>query len=80
MTATPTRVYSTRELAELLNDHDRKHPLHRSNCGCHNGLIKATRELFAATSRPPMPIQQPGPRPYVPPDVRRGTTKGDGRR
>jgi hypothetical protein len=81
VTAAPqAKIYSTRELADMLNEHDRKHPSHRSNCGCGHGLIKAARDLFARTLPPPIPIQQPGPRPYVPPDVRRGTTKGVGRR
>jgi hypothetical protein len=79
MTAAPqARIYTLRELADLLAQHDREHPKHGENCGCRHGLIWAARMLFASTARP-APVAVFEPRPYVPPDVRRGTTRGSER-
>lgn len=69
-------IYSTRELVALLTEHDREHPDHGNECTCRQGLIKAIRILLASKTRP-VPVVVNAPRPYVPPDVLRGTTKGE---
>ncbi|MGH9961828.1 MAG: hypothetical protein ACREBC_32645, partial [Pyrinomonadaceae bacterium] len=68
-------IYSTRELAKLLAEHDQGHPDHGNDCTCHHGLFKAARTLFASTARP-VSVAANEPRPYVSPDVLRGTTRG----
>lgn len=80
MTAHPAPrapIYTSRELVELLAEHDRTYPGHGNGCSCGNGLIRAARTLFASTARPG-PVAAFAPRPYVSPDVRRGTTLGSG--
>jgi hypothetical protein len=72
------RIYTTRELAELLTEHDEKHSRRRFGCDCDQKLIDATRELFARTLPLPAPIpQQPGLRPYVSPFARMGAGRRD---
>ena len=81
MDGTPHRaIYTGRELAELLAEHDRKYPKHGTDCPCGHGLIRATRTLFGSTvpAAQPVPRVVHEPRPYVSPDVRRGTTRGTG--
>jgi hypothetical protein len=70
-------IYSTRELATWLVEHDRNYPQHGSDCSCRHGLISAARVLFASTARL-APVVVFEPRPYVSPDVLRGTTLGTG--
>lgn len=59
-------IYTPTELAGLVAKHDREHPDHTEDCGCHNGLIWTLRIYFAPTISVG---SDDSPRPYVPPDV-----------
>jgi hypothetical protein len=71
-----TPIYTRRDLAELVAEHDREHPDHSDNCDCENGLISMLRVYFAPTE----PIITDEPAPYIPPDTRPPQTENPSKR
>jgi len=63
--ASYSKVYTAKELAELVAVHDREHSDHKFDCMCHNGILPALRTFFQPAGQP----VSDSPRPYVPPDV-----------